>query len=169
MALFKEGRFAPDPWRHIDGAEALPAEGCVILDVEHWRRLAPLQRPTNVVFGLRLEPSQPVEAIAADLPFLSLITIQFPKFTDGRGYSIAEQIRRRYKFKGELRATGDVLFDQLQFMARCGFDAFEISDPTTIRLLDEQHNPDAMHHFYQPGYEPEERVGPGAWKRRPSS
>jgi uncharacterized protein (DUF934 family) len=169
MTLFKEGRFAPDPWRHIDDVEALPADGYVILTVEHWRRLAPLKRPTNMAFGLLLEPSQPAEAIAADLPFLSLIAIQFPKFTDGRGYSIAQQIRSRYAFKGELRATGDVLFDQLQFMARCGFDAFEISDPATIRLLEEQHNPDTMRHFYQPGREPEESVGPGAWRRRSPS
>jgi uncharacterized protein (DUF934 family) len=168
MALYKEGRFAPDPWRRLDDAEALPAEGYVILNVEHRRRLGPLRRQTNIALGLALEPSQPLEAIAEDLPFLSLVAIQFPKFTDGRGYSLAQQLRARHKFTGELRATGEILFDQLQFLARCGFDAFEIGDPTTIKLLEEQHNPDTMRHFYQPGYEPEAPVGPSPWRRRPT-
>jgi uncharacterized protein (DUF934 family) len=164
MELFKDGRFTPDPWRRLDDFEALPAEGYVILNLEHWRSVA--QRSTNMAFGLSLAPSQPVEAIAADLPFLSLIAIQFPKFTDGRGYSLARQLRQRYHFTGELRATGDILFDQLQFLARCGFDAFEINDPITIRLLEEGHNPDAMQLFYQPGDGSEKHVGSSPWRRR---
>jgi uncharacterized protein (DUF934 family) len=168
MSLFKNGHFEPDPWRHLDAAEELPGEGYVILSLESWRRLT-LQRRANVAFGLLLEPSQPVEAIAKDLPHLGLVAIQFPKFTDGRGYSMAQQIRERYKFAGELRATGDVLFDQLQFMARCGFDAFEISDPATIRRLENERDPDTMRHFYQPGYGPEQPVGTSPWRRRPLS
>ncbi|MFZ1079726.1 MAG: DUF934 domain-containing protein [Methylovirgula sp.] len=164
MALFKGGSFTPDPWRRLDDLEALPSEGYVILNVDQWRGVA--QRPTNLAFGLLLAPSQPVEAIAADVPFLSLIAVQFPKFTDGRGYSIARQLRQRCQFTGELRATGDILFDQLQFLARCGFDAFEISDPVTIRLLQEGGNPDAMRRFYQPGDGPEEPVGTSPWTRR---
>jgi uncharacterized protein (DUF934 family) len=167
MALFKDGRFAPDPWRRLDDFEALPAEGYVLLDVEHWRRMK--QRPGNMAFGLLLAPGHPVEAIAADLPSLSLVAIQFPKFTDGRGYSMARQLRGRFHFTGELRATGDILFDQLQFLARCGFDAFEISDPATLRLLEERGNPDTMRHFYQPGDAPEEPVGTSPWRRRPIS
>ncbi|HKH81267.1 MAG TPA: DUF934 domain-containing protein [Methylovirgula sp.] len=169
MAFFKDGRFAPDPWRRVDAIEELPAEGYVILSLDTWRRLAWPKQRTNLAFGLLLEPGQRVEAIADDLPYLGLIAIQFPKFTDGRGYSIARQIRERYNFTGELRATGDVLFDQLQFMARCGFDAFEISDPVTIRLLEEDRHSGALRHFYQPGHGPEERVGTSPWRRRPTS
>jgi uncharacterized protein (DUF934 family) len=169
MAFFKDGRFAPDPWRRLDGVEDLPASGRVILSLESWRRLAPGKQRTNMALGLLLEPSQPVETIAEDLPYLSLVAIQFPKFTDGRGYSMGREIRERYKFAGELRATGDVLFDQLQFMARCGFDAFEISDPATIRRLEEGRSPDTMRHFYQPGDGPEQKVGTSPWRRRPTS
>lgn len=169
MAFFKDGRFAPDPWRRVHAIEELPAEGYLILSLDNWRRLASLGQRTNAAFGLLLEPGQRVEAIANDLPNLSLVAIQFPKFTDGRGYSMAREIRDRYHFVGELRATGDVLFDQLQFMARCGFDAFEISDPATIRRLEEQRTPDTMRHFYQPGYGPEQKVGTSPWRRRPTS
>ncbi len=169
MALFKDGQFPPDPWRRVDAIEELPAEGYVILSLENWRRLAPPKQRANMAFGLLLEPGHRVETIANDLPYLGLVAIQFPKFTDGRGYSLAQEIRDRYNFVGELRATGDVLFDQLQFMARCGFDAFEISDPATIRRLEEQRSPDTMRHFYQPGYGPEQKVGTSPWRRRPRS
>ena len=63
-----------------------------------------------------------IEDIGPDLQHLALIAISFPKFTDGRAYSQARLIRGRLGFTGQLRATGDVLFDQLQLMTRCGFD-----------------------------------------------
>jgi uncharacterized protein (DUF934 family) len=56
------------------------------------------------------------------------ISIAFPAFTDGRGYSLARLVRERYGYQGELRATGDVGIDQLAYLARCGFDAFELPD-----------------------------------------
>lgn len=60
------------------------------------------------------------------LPAVKLIAVEFPKFTDGRGYSLARLLRERHGFRGELRAVGDVLRDQLFFMHRCGFNAFEV-------------------------------------------
>ena len=55
---------------------------------------------------------------------LPVIAVNFPKFSDGRGYSIGRLLRERFGYKNELRAIGDVLLDQLQFMKRCGFDAY---------------------------------------------
>jgi len=63
----------------------------------------------------------------------ALIAVDFPKFTDGRGYSIARLLRDRYNFRGELRAIGDVLRDQLFALSECGFDAFA-SGRTAIRM-----------------------------------
>ncbi|HEY6240935.1 MAG TPA: DUF934 domain-containing protein, partial [Burkholderiales bacterium] len=57
-----------------------------------------------------------------------LIAVNFPKFGDGRGYSIARLLRERYGFRGELRAIGDVLHDHLFFMEQCGFDAFALRE-----------------------------------------
>jgi uncharacterized protein (DUF934 family) len=56
---------------------------------------------------------------------LTLIALHFPKFSDGRAYSQARALRERFGYRGELRATGDVLQDQLPFLLRCGFDSFE--------------------------------------------
>ena len=96
---------------------------------------------SNIPLGLLIEPGQDIGTIAPDLARFALIAIAFPKFTDGRGYSLAHQLRSNFGFAGELRATGDILFDQLQLLARCGFDSFEIKDVATLRLLEAGRRP----------------------------
>ena len=78
--------------------------------------------------GVWLAPSDDPKAIAGDVGMLPLIAVDFPKFTDGRGYSIARLLRDRYNFRGELRAVGDVLRDQLFALSECGFDAFAVRE-----------------------------------------
>jgi len=76
--------------------------------------------------GVWLAPDADPEALAADVGAVPVIAVDFPAFTDGRGYSIGRLLRDRYGFKGELRAIGDILRDQLFALAECGFDAFLI-------------------------------------------
>ena len=82
--------------------------------------------------GVWLGPADQPGTLADDVERLQVIAIDFPQFTDGRGYSHARLLRERYGFKGEIRATGAVLRDQLLFMQRCGFDAFEIVNPDAV-------------------------------------
>lgn len=170
MALFTAGGFVADPWRRLDAEEELPATGHVIMSLDDWHRRAPLRAHghahSNIAFGLILDPDDQLTEIAPDLPHIATIAIGFPKFTDGRGYSLAQLLRSRYGFKGELRATGDVLFDQLQLMARSGFDAFEITDPATLKLLEQGRRP-IVHQFYEPAAAPEAKGDTRPWTRRP--
>ncbi len=85
--------------------------------------------------GIRLHSDQSPELIAADVPQFAVVALEFPKFRDGRAYSYARLLRERYGFKGELRAVGDVLLEQLFFMLRTGFDAFEIRERRSARGL----------------------------------
>lgn len=78
--------------------------------------------------GVRLQSDEAVERLAPFLGKLDLVAIVFPKFRDGRGYSAARLLRERFSFAGELRAVGDVLRDQIGFMARCGIDSFALKD-----------------------------------------
>src|SRR3990167_4049287 len=78
--------------------------------------------------GLRLEADDEVAEVASDLEHFALVAVDFPKFGDGRGYSTARLLRERYGYKGELRAVGEVLRDQLQFLEMCGFDAYALRD-----------------------------------------
>lgn len=76
--------------------------------------------------GVWIGANDEFEDIAGTLIQLPLIAVDFPSFRDGRGYSVAYLLRTRYHYQGQLRAIGDVLRDQLFYMQRCGFDAFEV-------------------------------------------
>jgi uncharacterized protein (DUF934 family) len=76
--------------------------------------------------GIVLMPTDDPLALAGRLDGLAVIAVEFAKFSDGRGYSIATLLRSRLGFKGEIRAVGDVLIDQLFAMARCGIDSFAL-------------------------------------------
>jgi len=78
--------------------------------------------------AVRIEPGDDARALLPHLDRLALIDVSFPKYRDGRGYSSA-RILREAGFKGELRASGDVLVDQIAFMRRCGFDSFAPDAP----------------------------------------
>lgn len=163
MALYRDGKFESDSWRRLEGGE-LPGEGRVLLSLAEWRRFSAEHQNSNVAFGVMLEPGETAEMIADDLPRLALVAVSFPKYTDGRGYSTARILRDRYKFAGELRAVGDILFDQVQLYGRSGFDSLEIKDPVTIKLLESGRGP-VMTHFYQPGEGPEIKDSKSPWRR----
>jgi uncharacterized protein (DUF934 family) len=86
--------------------------------------------------GVWLDSDQTADLIAADLPEMELIALNFPGFMDGRSYSTAVVLRRHYGYTGEIRAIGDVLRDQLFFMKRCGFTTFDLKD--SVKLEDAQ-------------------------------
>ena len=75
-----------------------------------------------------LEPTDDPRLLAERLPGLKVIAVNFPKYGDGRGYSIGRLLRERYGYKGELRAIGVVARDHLQLLAQCGFDAFQLRE-----------------------------------------
>jgi uncharacterized protein (DUF934 family) len=77
---------------------------------------------------LLLEPTDDLAIVASAVGLAGVIAINFPKFGDGRGYSIARLLRERYGYKGELRAVGEVARDHLHAMAQCGFDAFQLRE-----------------------------------------
>jgi uncharacterized protein (DUF934 family) len=116
-----------DAFVHVEDDAALP-EGDAIVSWARWGREREVLSARAGRLGVRLPSDARVAEVAADAARFAVIAIEFPKFVDGRGYSIARLLRERYAYRGELRAVGNVLRDQLQAMARCGFDAFEI-DP----------------------------------------
>jgi uncharacterized protein (DUF934 family) len=115
-----------DRWHNLGGEDGPPvsinADPYLLLDVAQWHA-ARAQWPAGVPVGLRLANDQDVEDIAADLPRFALVALHFPKWIDGRAYSQARLLRSRYRFKGEVRATGEVLVDMVPLLARTGFDA----------------------------------------------
>jgi uncharacterized protein (DUF934 family) len=101
----------------------------LLLSLEQWHAVRSHwseQVTTGKRLGLRLDNDADVEALKADLPRLALITLAFPKWTDGRAYTQARLLRARLGFQGEIRATGEVLVDMLPLLHRTGFDAVQL-------------------------------------------
>jgi uncharacterized protein (DUF934 family) len=92
------------------------------------RRVATQSPPSPEEKVLRLEPADDPAKLEADLFEASRVEVHFPKFGDGRGYSLARLLRQRYGYTGELRAVGQFTRDHLAFMERVGFDAFELRE-----------------------------------------
>ncbi len=125
MPLIRNGQLVENTWIHVETSDfvATPNGITVPLDIFLDHREALARRNTPV--GVRLMPDDDPAALADALDMLALIEISFPRYTDGRGYSQAQLLRRRYGYTGELRAVGHVLRDQVFYMHRSGFDAFE--------------------------------------------
>jgi uncharacterized protein (DUF934 family) len=92
------------------------------------RRAASKSPPSPDERVLRLEPAEDFSGILERLSGASRVEVHFPRFGDGRGYSIARLLRQRYGYKGELRAVGQFTRDHLLYMERAGFDAFELRE-----------------------------------------
>ena len=129
--LIKNGALADDRWSLLPDAYSvtdLPDDSTpVIVPLALWLAERRVLLARGEV-GVLLAPEDDPEAIASDVGALPVVAVEFPQFTDGRGYSTARLLRERYRFKGELRAVGDVLRDQLYAMAECGFDAMVIRE-----------------------------------------
>ncbi|MGB5146145.1 MAG: DUF934 domain-containing protein [Porticoccaceae bacterium] len=132
--LLKAGNFAIDAWQRFDGDVARLVSGDALLfPLPVWlaQRDALLARKASRT-GLWLNGDDEPEQIAADIHRFGCIAVNFPAFMDGRGFSCGRLLRERYGFRGELRAVGDIFVDQLHFLRRCGFDAFELPDGTAL-------------------------------------
>ena len=117
--VIKDGRVVEDPWhgRALMTPQELNDSGLIAEG-------APANtRPVAVV----LEPDQPPSTIDGDLSRLDLVAIHFPVFTDGRCFSYARELRE-LGYEGEIRATGNFIRDQLFYLARCGFNAFQFQN-----------------------------------------
>lgn len=148
MPLVKAGRVVADPYVRIlddaelseGGAVLLPAARFLADSVELGHRTAPV--------GVLWPSNRRVSELVPHLDRVALVALVFPTFKDGRAYSQARQLREQYGFHGELRATGDVLRDQFLFLARAGFDSFEVKKDADAAAFAEAVTRYSV--FYQP-------------------
>ena len=133
MPLVKAGQIVEDQYVRVEDDAPLPDGVPVLLTAARFladaRDLVERDAPVGVIWP----NDRRVTELAPWIDRLALIALVFPKFKDGRAYSQARLLRERYAFRGELRATGEVLRDQFQFLLRSGFDAFEVKNRPTPR------------------------------------
>ena len=118
--------------RSADAGAGAGAGAHLILSPAQWAGHGEGLLDSGAAVGILLEPSEGPETIAHLLDRIGLVAVNFPAFTDGRGYSTARLLRQRHGWRGELRAVGDVLRDQMHYLARCGFDTFELKDGESV-------------------------------------
>lgn len=166
--LWTRQGFREDEWIYAESGDALAGNGRFILSPRALLEIDPNERGlAGTRLGLHLQPDETLEEAAGLLGEVSLVALAFPSFGDGRSFSKAELLRSRHGFKGTLRATGQVLVDQLPHMLRVGFDEFEISDPVLIKRL-EAGRIDGLPLFYQPSALASAQAGTYSWRRLPA-
>jgi len=128
MRVIKDNQIIEDSWTRIDtvAPEQSIADGDVILPFKYWQQNRDNLANHRGKLAVCLNGEDKVEDVVNELSRFELIALDFPAFKDGRCYSHARLLRDRYGFKGDLRAVGDVLRDQLFYMKRCGFNSFFI-------------------------------------------
>jgi uncharacterized protein (DUF934 family) len=163
--LWTPAGFREDDWTHSESEAALSGNGRFILPLQVFLDLGPDTRlSAKERLGVLLQPGDQIEKVAGLLDQLSLVALAFPSFSDGRSFSKAELLRSRYHFEGSVRATGQVLVDQLPHMLRLGFDEFEISNPVLLRRL-EQGRTGGLGLYYQPAAVSEPKGPKYSWRR----
>ncbi|HTO60535.1 MAG TPA: DUF934 domain-containing protein [Bradyrhizobium sp.] len=126
MPLVKGGQIIADAFVHVADDAELPQEGAVLVTAKRFLGDpdAILQRADKA--GVIWPNNRDVDDLVPYLDRLAVVALVFPTFRDGRAYSQARLLRERFAWRGELRATGQVLRDQFVFMLRAGFDSFEV-------------------------------------------
>lgn len=123
--LIKNGAVIDDRWLPLNPDSATPATD-QICTLDQWLQLADKQGS-----AVQLEPGQEPDALLNHIEQIALVVINFPVFTDGRGFSYARNLREN-GYRGELRAGGHFIRDQLTYLRRCGFDAFALADESEL-------------------------------------
>jgi len=125
MPLVKDGVRVSDPFIRLEDDAPLAGDPVLVSAQRLFAEGEALFAEDRTV-GVIWPNGRDIAELVPFLPRLAVVGLEFPKFRDGRAFSQARLLRERHGFAGELRATGDVLFDQLLLMERAGFDAFEV-------------------------------------------
>lgn len=165
--LVKNGAVIADIWSRPAEDEALPTDGPVIVSKARFLAAAGDLRGRNAPLGLGLRAGETLDGLEDDLNRFALIALDFPAYTDGRAYSLARLLRERHGYRGDLRAEGDVLWDQIPLMKRCGFDEFAIREARVLKALVEGRIHDVPVHYQPAGRDDVEIQPAGArpWLR----
>lgn len=163
--LWTPDGFRQDDWAHAEEFAAAGTNGRVILPLKAFLEIPADERLRDRErIGVQLAPGDSIDQIVEYLDQLALVALAFPAFSDGRSFSKAELLRSRHGYEGPIRATGQVLIDQLPHMLRLGFTEFEVSHPVLIERL-ERGDTGGIPFYYQPAAKPA-APGPGySWRR----
>lgn len=171
--IYANGAFLEETWVRLEADADLPAQpaaGGEKLMVPLARFLADPER--LVALGdsaaVLVAAGEDVQQLEPHLARLPRILVEFPKFTDGRGFSAARILREQLAYDGDIRAIGDFILDQIPLMRRCGVSSFEIVKPQVEAALRAGEWPEVTHYLQPVGSVAEIPAGTRPWARRPA-
>jgi uncharacterized protein (DUF934 family) len=165
MPLWRREGFVEDQWAVLDDEAPAPAQGAIVVSLKRWLAEREALSARTAPVGVALEAGADAQAHLADLAGRPLVALGFAKFADGRAFSYARLLRDRHGFRGELRATGDVLIDEIPLMLRCGFDSFDVTNAPTLHALESGRLPGSPLHYQPASARDEVAEGTRPWLR----
>ena len=165
MPLWRRGGFAEDGWAFLADDAPAPDGDPIVVSLKRWLAQSEILASRNAPVGVAVEAGADAQAHLAELADRPLVALAFSKFADGRAFSYARLLRDRHRFRGELRASGDVLIDEIPLMLRCGFDSFEVTNAPTLRALESGHLPGSPLHYQPASATGEMSEGTRPWLR----
>ena len=130
MIILNKDKPQKDEYIFLDDLEKITSinKKKVILTKSLWIQKGQLLKKNKIISGIQLNSDESLDEITDDILYFSLVQFNFLSFKDGRPFSIAKTLRKKFNFKKEIRASGHILPDQYIFLIRCGFDTVEIED-----------------------------------------
>ncbi|WP_346900054.1 DUF934 domain-containing protein [uncultured Roseibium sp.] len=164
--IYANGAFIEESWNVIDGEDDLPVDGNVTVPLDRF-----LEAPETLLrrggkIAVLIAAGEKAEALRPHLDRIPLVIVAFPKFTDGRGFSAARILREELGYRGDIRAAGDYILDQVPLMRRCGISSFEISKPEVVKALKQGEWPEVTRYLQPVGTVEEIPAGTRPWARR---
>ena len=132
MPLITGDGFAEDGFATVADDAPLPESGGAIVSLARFQKERDTLLARNAPIGVLLKANENPELLGEDVHRFSVVALEFPKFRDGRAFSWARMLRTRLRFKGQVRAVGDFLYDQVNYQKRVGFDAWVVPEGFTI-------------------------------------
>jgi len=148
MPLIKDGKIVEDRFIRVDEDNPIVDAAPVLVTAQRFLSHAAEYRAAKVPVGVLWPNNKRIDELAHHLDWIALVALHFPAFKDGRAYSQARILRERYNYKGELRATGDILQDQFLLLLRSGFNSFEAKKEADAAAFAEAAHRYSV--FYQP-------------------
>jgi len=156
MPLIRDGAFADDSFATVADDATLPENGAIV-SLARFQKERDALLARNAPLGVRLKSAESPEVLGEDVHRLSVIVLEFPAFRDGRAFSWARILRERMKFDGEIRGAGHFLYDQIAFMKRTGFTAWDVPEGFTLELFHRALG--EISNVYQPSADGKKTIG----------
>ncbi|MEC9468306.1 MAG: DUF934 domain-containing protein [Pseudomonadota bacterium] len=164
--IFKDGDFVEESWARTDAETGTAVEGDALVPMTVFLIDPDAYLARDGKTAVIVEAGEDVELIENYLDRLALVAVDFPSFSDGRGFSAARILREQIGYKGDIRALGKYILDQVPLARRCGVSTFEISKPEVLKALKAGEWPEVTKYLQPVGTVDEIPEGTRPWARR---